>query len=287
MRTTSSVVKTLIEMGDRVSRDLFYAYQDHVGVSLGEETITESCLLELKRKHPKVVEIETFSKAIESKTTGADWEWHFKLSHGVYSFRVQAKRVTKQGSISGIQRKSRSATKPQADLLIEDADRYGLFPLHCFYCCNDHQKKWKTTHPPSSHLHLFEHGCLIADARTVRRKHPKKLSEIENATIPWHFMFARKKYLKSTGLLEYRSAMRPMAFSISTELKGFEDCEREKNETIPNILEGERTRENGFRSYQEFEMERGEMRERAQERAIERSVAIDLRGLDFFLERKL
>ena len=53
---------TLLELGDATSRNLEFSHRDDVSVSYGEETITETNLLEIRRRHPKRVYLHTFSK---------------------------------------------------------------------------------------------------------------------------------------------------------------------------------------------------------------------------------
>ena len=65
---------TLLELGDATSRNLEFSHRGDVWVSYGEETITESNLLEIRRRHPNVVRVRTFPKVVEA-TNGADWEW--------------------------------------------------------------------------------------------------------------------------------------------------------------------------------------------------------------------
>ena len=48
-----------------------------LGVEQHEETLTESLLLELSRGS-SYVKVRTYSKAEESRTTGADWAWWWK-----------------------------------------------------------------------------------------------------------------------------------------------------------------------------------------------------------------
>ena len=43
-------------------------------LATGEETITESNLLEIRRQHQKEVRVHTISKRDEA-LVGADWEW--------------------------------------------------------------------------------------------------------------------------------------------------------------------------------------------------------------------
>ena len=92
--STSQVklVSTMKHLGDVTSRNLEYSHRPGVPVSYGEETITESNLLELRRSHSDVIHIRTFSRHRESKI-GSDWEWHIVGGRRTLKMRVQAKRV--------------------------------------------------------------------------------------------------------------------------------------------------------------------------------------------------
>jgi len=188
-----SLLHTLLELGHFTSKNLEFAHSPDVAVSYGEETITETNLLEIRRRHPQKVTLLTFSKSQESKNTGADWEWHIIGRIYTLKMRVQAKRIYKAGGIGNLNQMGKDAVKPQIDLLIEDAKANNLFAAYCFYCAGPQRSCWvKGTVEEKSEA--FEAGCLIADAETVKSKAPKKLVEIEYDTVPWHFLCARHKF---------------------------------------------------------------------------------------------
>ena len=60
------ITTTFLELGDATSRNLAFSHRGNVLVSYGEETITESNLLEIRRRHPEHVYIRTFTKAEEA-----------------------------------------------------------------------------------------------------------------------------------------------------------------------------------------------------------------------------
>ena len=92
----AKLVSTLEHLGDLTSRNLEYSYRPDVPVSYGEETITETNLLELRRRHSDVVHLRTFSKHQESKI-GADCVWYIVGDKRTLKMRVQAKRVQRNG----------------------------------------------------------------------------------------------------------------------------------------------------------------------------------------------
>ena len=66
----STMTATLIRLGDSTSRNLEFSHRPDVWVSYGEETITESNLLEIRRRHPELVRVRTFAKREEAKSGG-------------------------------------------------------------------------------------------------------------------------------------------------------------------------------------------------------------------------
>jgi hypothetical protein len=193
-----SLPHTLLQLGHSTSQNLEFAHSPHVKVSYGEETITETNLLEIRRRHPHKVTLQTFSKSQESKNTGADWEWHIIGKAYTLKMRVQAKRIHKAGGIGNLNQMGKGAAKAQIDLLIEDANANGLFPAYCFYCAEPQRSHW-VKGSVGKNVEAFETGCLIADAETVKSKMPKKLTEIENDTVPWHFLYSGHKFSTSKG----------------------------------------------------------------------------------------
>lgn len=69
------VTPVFLELGEAMSRNLEFSHCDDVWESYGEEAITETNLLEIRRRHPEHVRIRTFPKPVEA-TNSADWEWH-------------------------------------------------------------------------------------------------------------------------------------------------------------------------------------------------------------------
>ena len=71
-----NVTLTFLELGDATSRNLEFLHCDDVWGSYGEETTTETNLLEIWRViRSTSVSGPTFPKLVEA-TNGADWEWH-------------------------------------------------------------------------------------------------------------------------------------------------------------------------------------------------------------------
>ena len=179
--STSQVklVSTLVQLGDTTSRNLEFSYRPDVPVRYGEETITESNLLELRRRHWDVVHIRTFSRHCESKI-GSDWEWYIVGRRRTLKMRVQAKRVQRNAVLKITHKVTRSG-RQQRDLLIQTAKADGMRPMYCIYCTASQQSLWRRPGRPQS-------GCLLADAGNVHL-HTRSLRSIEWACWPWHFLF--------------------------------------------------------------------------------------------------
>ena len=158
------ITTTFLDLGDRTSRNLEFSHQDNVHISYGEETITESNLLEIRRRHPEFVKICTFTKRKEAES-GADWEWHIVGRIWTYKMRVQAKRVQRDDKLK-VCHEVKSSGKQQRDLLIEKANDFNMDPVYCIYS-TDHQRKIWRSDEPSRDDREFQAGCLLAAASDV------------------------------------------------------------------------------------------------------------------------
>ena len=152
---------TLLELGDAASRNLEFSHRDDVWVSYGEETITETNLLEIRRRHPERVYVCTFSKPVEAKK-GADWEWHVVGEKLTAKMRVQAKRL-QSNDVLRIKHKVASSGKQQRDLLMAEAHTDKMKPIYCIYCTEPQRTVWTQITPPLGYK-SYHMGCLLADA---------------------------------------------------------------------------------------------------------------------------
>ena len=158
-------------------------------MSYGEETITESNLLEIRRRHPTVVRVRTFPKMVEA-TNGSDWEWHIVGWRRTLKMRVQAKRVQSNGVLK-VRHTVKSPGKKQRDLLIAGAQAAGMKPVYCIYCTEPQRNVWTQDKalPGLGGFQTFQTGCLLADAAHVPDT-TTRLDEIEEKCRPWHHLFA-------------------------------------------------------------------------------------------------
>lgn len=190
-----SLLHSLLDLAHATSQNLGFAHRDDVHVSYGEETITETNLLELRRRHPSIITLKTFGKKKEAKN-GADWEWHIIGRHRKFGMRVQAKRLQKDDKLK-ISHKVKSSGEEQIRLLIKDAKAHQLKPVYCFYSSEKQRGYWKKKETTEAY-EAYEAGCLLAPAEIVEaKKMPTTLSEIEKACVPWHYLVARQNYMQS------------------------------------------------------------------------------------------
>ena len=185
-----SIITSFLELGDATSCNLEFSYRDNVLVSYGEETITEINLLEIRRRHPERVHVQTSSKPMEGRI-GADWEWHIIGRKRTAKMRVQAKRL-QRNDVLKIKYVVRSSGQQQRQLLIDGAKADNMKPVYCIYCTEPQRMIWKQPAAP----HMFESyqtGCLLADAYDVPLI-TRKLDEIADKCIPWHFLFERSAF---------------------------------------------------------------------------------------------
>lgn len=290
----SSFLHTLLELGNATSQNLGFAYADPI-TSYGEETITETNLLEMRRRHPKTVKVYSFSKQKESHITGADWEWHIIGRALTLKLRVQAKRITKTGAIIKLDGQASKAPLPQIDLLIRDATTHRMKPIYCFYSAEQH-RTFLTAPATVDGYSSFETGCLIADAHEVRKMKslPKYLKDIEKNTVPWHYLCLGGSFEFSTGVYELRFYEEAPIHRLMQEVRVDEISpmpgmpERPQSSRLPTIfdLNIPNRREfdtEGVEETRHEEFERQVSPEELEERRIARMVLIDVREPDFML----
>lgn len=181
------LVPTLLELADTTSRNLAFAYQPGIAISFGEETITETNLLTLQHRHPAHIRIQTFSKPAEA-LNGSDWEWIIVGAALTLRMRLQAKRINRNGHLTGLHRKSKIAHKTQMDALIAAAKEDEVVPAYCLYSAERHRKVWQTSDPG------LETGCLIAKASEVRNLSDQSFGAVEEISVPWHFLFSGDRF---------------------------------------------------------------------------------------------
>jgi hypothetical protein len=186
-------------LAHRTWSDLGDGFQS--GLTISEESITDFLLLDLKRALPHSIFMRKFSKAVEGRTTGADWEWWFVGQNRGFGMRVQAKRLsagTKRyedlGRLAG-----KKSGKRQIDLLLDDARKSNLYASYCFY------NFWESSVPPPDWKcgsfppdpRMF--GCAIADAVAIKgliSKNANDLQSVAQHCLPWSCLVCCEGFVK-------------------------------------------------------------------------------------------
>jgi hypothetical protein len=109
---------------------------DELGISQGEETITDNNLLRIRRSQLPGISVWKCPKPLE-RFTGLDWEWVIGSDyHGWLRYAVQAKKLTVSNKryISLNHRVNVNGSKiAQAAILEAYAASNQAIPLYCFY----------------------------------------------------------------------------------------------------------------------------------------------------------
>ena len=211
-----SLAATFLELGDATSRNLEFSHRKNVCVSYGEETITETNLLEIRRRHPKLVHVLAFPKREEARN-GADWEWHVVGRRRTLKMRVQAKRLQRNGVLK-VKHKVKSSGKEQHALLVSGARASGMKAVYCIYCTEQQRRIWKALAAPPGYG-SFHTGCLLAAAKDVPLA-TGTLHKIEDKCIPWHYLVERCGFVQErresiTAVDKNRGRLFPISIDLT------------------------------------------------------------------------
>ena len=153
---------------------------------LSEETITETCLFNIARRHlGDGIAVIPATKPQEAKH-GADWEWWFTRDGQGVGYRVQAKRLFPSGRYE-------SLFKPkdkfgQLKKLVSNAAVGGLDALYCFY--NHDTPAGLFDGYGNSCAHSYHRpsfwGCAIALPRDVELVGSDNAKLLRSYETPWH-----------------------------------------------------------------------------------------------------
>lgn len=203
----SHLCQLFLELSRETSRTLGDAAR--FGMDIGEESITDQLLLELKRRAAHQVHLRKFNRIQEGRTTGADWEWWFVSGSRGFGMRVQAKKLdSRTSTYPGLDHTVRGSRKRQINLLIDDASnqRPPLYPAYLFY--NVIQRHaipgWICgSYPPEAELL----GCAICDAYLVKsalRRGIQTFSHLGAASYPWNCLVCCNGYAAARAPLPDR-----------------------------------------------------------------------------------
>lgn len=183
--------------------------------AMGEESITEYNLLELKKKASSAIRLRSISKMEESRI-GFDWEMFVGTRYrGWIRYAVQAKKVDSADGIYHQLDHPRDETKPkQIDNLEKYARQHKAVPIYCFYNHSNIanlQDYWQC----GLSFDARQMGCTIAPSRRVKdalASRPQdqsfKFIHADAGTIPWRCLLRCPHIFKQyTG---HRSSDHPL-----------------------------------------------------------------------------
>ena len=201
-------------------------YAQSLGMSYGEETITEHNLLLLKRALRHQLTLQAFTHSQEA-LNGADWEWWIGKPGRWYGMRVQAKRMyyPNENFPNLYSYKTKSAANTQINTLIARAQADNIDPVYCIYVGN-----------PAA----FNEGCQIACAHSVKTVNSIKYAALKPIFYPWQNLVCDHSGNTSPADPATR-AFRCIASSMASAPRDGEDVERrqptEPREALPSYLE--------------------------------------------------
>lgn len=164
-------------------------------ITPSEETITETNLIELRKRHPNQVWTEKFPHHKE-KRTGADWELWLGSPSGWLALRVQAKKLDPV-SLTYKELDYPNGTGRQLRTLMKNAARRRLIPMYCFYNYwnPDPSIPWNCKTYPKRSQEL--QGCMIASADHVKicvAARARDLRSIAKKALPWNCLVCCEGY---------------------------------------------------------------------------------------------
>lgn len=186
---------------------------------IGEESITDFLLLQMKKAAKGAYYIESFTRPKE-KVTGADWELWFSGSSGKWlGLRVQAKVISIDGKKFAQLHYKRKDGTYQIDQLVADAKKHGAVPLYCLYsywkATETGKLKWSCgTFKKSSRL--FGASWIgVNDIQALKRNGLNSLKSVAKSLHPFHCLFCCQGY--GSGDLPVRASAFLRATGNSTE----------------------------------------------------------------------
>ena len=172
-----------------------------LGLSLSEQTLTESALYNIAVAHQDTdIVIDLATKAAESKH-GADWEWWLvrgKKGLGL-GFRVQAKRLFGNGRYSSLTKPGQNPYE-QLDKLVSTSTGAGFEPLYCFFNFPFPDGQFNG---PNLCKHRYRAptfwGCSLAFPDQVKNMQSTQLTKLRPIIYPWHLLVCESVNLDLIG----------------------------------------------------------------------------------------
>jgi formylglycine-generating enzyme required for sulfatase activity len=209
---------------------------------LGEESITDSRILTLRRLCPNEVRAVKFNRRKEAET-GADWEWWFGSGHNWFGMRIQAKKLDiASAEYRHLDYRIAGTGDYQVDRLLASAQKAGLAPLYCFYNFwqdNAVQPPWRCgTFAPARELM----GVTVADAMQVSqriRQCRKSISDLADVWLPLNCLTCCRQHASQQGpdtSLPFRA--RGVTIALRGTPEGVPETRQHPPEYVLAVLEG-------------------------------------------------
>lgn len=165
---------------------------------IGEESITDFFILELKKASKGTYFIDSFTRPKE-RVTGADWElWFTGPTKKWIGLRVQAKVISIDGKRYAQLHYKRKDGTFQIDQLIADAKKHKATPLYCLY------SYWRSAEAGKIHWPcktvklnsgLFGASTIsVTDVQTLKAAKDDSLKSVAKHLSPLHCIFCCQGY---------------------------------------------------------------------------------------------
>lgn len=165
---------------------------------IGEESITDFFVLELKKESMGAYYIESFTRPKE-KVTGADWElWFTGPSKKWIGLRVQAKVISLDAKRYAQLHYKRKDGTFQIDQLIADAKKHKATPLYCLYSNwggKDAGKVVWSRGTVKRNIRLFGASIIsVSNVQDMKTKRDDSLKSVAGHLSPLHCIFCCNGY---------------------------------------------------------------------------------------------
>jgi len=183
-------------------------------LKIGEESITDFFVLELKKASKGAYFIRSFTRKQE-KSTGADWElWFTGPTKKWIGLRVQAKVISVDGKRYAQLHYKRKDGTYQIDQLVTDAKQHNAIPLYCLYSYWKGMEAGKINWScvtEKRNRKLFGASILsISSVNKLKYEKDDTLKSVAKHINPLHCLFCCKGY--ATGDLQNDLPNRAYAF---------------------------------------------------------------------------
>ena len=251
---------------------------------MSEETLTETTLFEIARKHQSGEFIVIPATKSQESVHGADWLFWFVANGKGISYRVQAKRLFPSGRYESLLKSGKdlkgTPIDPEQQLkkLIAKADEAQHIPLYCFYNFQHPDGDFRLR----SHSCLHDYrppsfwGCSVALAQDVQFARSDALKALRPYMMPWHLLACSSD---GDGLAEAASR----AGRLLADAKG-------EPSVIDGIIQWERPRRDiplDLRTIPEYVSELVEIHDRHTRSPVDRRREIDVRARTALEEQEL